>query len=65
MTDQHFVVIFAQGTAEELRHTIVKTKGMTVIEVPEHTHDSLYTSLLERATTERREKGVKYDYSPR
>ncbi len=53
---QHFVITFVQGTADELNRTFVKTPEMTVVEVPEDTYNFLYNSLLEQATSEKRNK---------
>ena len=55
MTDQHFIVIFAQGTREELQQIATLGKVMTTsVEVPEDLYDFLYNSLLEKATSEKR-----------
>ncbi|WP_343241597.1 hypothetical protein [Methanoculleus sp. UBA312] len=56
MTDQRFAIIFAQGTTEQLQSIMALDEVVaTSVEVPEDLYDFLYNSLLEKATTQRRE----------
>jgi hypothetical protein len=51
-----FIITFIRGPSKDLNKTFTRTPGTeAVIEVSEDNYDFLYNSLIEKATTEKRQ----------